>query len=77
MSRGRQISGLNSVPGNGKMPSMKVMMAECDARTLAEAEAIRKDTARLKAAGKAAEVIKKEAEDTAKGFAKIARHGKK
>ncbi len=63
----------------GRMTAMsedKKWQAESDVRTLAEAETIKKDAARLKAAGKAAESMKEKKMDEAKAMAKIARHGK-
>lgn len=46
--------------------------AESDARTLAEAEVIRKDGPRLKKAQKAAKQMEKERKDEAEAMAKIA-----
>lgn len=46
--------------------------AEDDARTLSEAEAIKRDPARLKAAQKAAVKLAKEAADKAAGMKKVA-----
>ena len=46
--------------------------AEADAHTLAEAEAIKRDPARLKAAQKAAKTMAKEAEDKALGMRTVA-----
>ncbi len=66
MSKGRITAALED----------KKWQAECDARTLAEAEAIKKDAARLKAAAKAAEGMKDEKMDEAKAMAKIAKHKK-
>lgn len=58
-------------------PSMsaedKKWQAECDARTLADAEAIKADPERYKAAAEAAEEMKKEAMDKAMALEKISR----
>ena len=51
----------------------KKWQAEHDARTMAEAEAIKADPERFKAAAEAAEGIKKEAMDEAMALEKISR----
>lgn len=55
----------------------KKWRAQCDARTLADAEAIKTDKARLKLAQMKAKEMAKEAEVKAKAMKKIAKPAKK
>jgi membrane protein involved in colicin uptake len=61
-----------SLPTRKMSAEEKRWRAEEDARTLAEAEVIKKDSARLKAAQQAAAKMAKEAADRAAGMSKIA-----
>ena len=51
--------------------------ADCDCRTLAEAETIKSDPARMKAAAEKSAKVAKESAERTKAFNKIAKKGKK
>lgn len=53
--------------------SDKKWQAESDARTLMEADVIKVDSTRLRAAANAAKLMKKEKQDEAKAMAKVAK----
>lgn len=62
----------NTTPKVAKNAEEEKWMAESDARTLAEADAIRQDPGRMEKAKKAAKRMLEEEQDRVNGLAKVA-----